>query len=174
MKATVEFWMAGCVRRWAAEAQRVFQEDPMTVKGNGSVKCPFAEFWAAQTVACLGQQLAEAGLLHTPCNERDMKEVTHEGDPCIHCGQLYAQTYDMCPARVLELVRIISELDKTADGVPITPETELWQAHPCMNHSRDGKPHPWSYSPGQSWQRESTLQVYSTKEAARKAELESE
>ena len=101
-----------------------------------------------------------------------MKEAAHEGDPCIHCHTPHDDVPSgPCMARVSELARLVSELDKTADGVPITPKTTLWQAHPCMNHSRDGKPHPWSYGPGQSWQRESTLLVYSTEEAARKAEL---
>ena len=35
MRKAVEMWMADCMRRWAAEAKRAFQEDPMTVKGNG-------------------------------------------------------------------------------------------------------------------------------------------
>jgi hypothetical protein len=57
---------------------------------------------------------------------------------------------------------IVSELDKTADGVLITPKTPLWQAvHGITN--------PWRSSHGAH--QNPDLQVYSTKEAARKAEL---
>ena len=102
-----------------------------------------------------------------------MNEVAHEGKPCIHCHTPYPSIF-MCPVRVSELVRIVSELDKTADGVPITPKTELWQAHPWVNHSLNGKAHPWPCSQGWSWQRNSDKPVYSTEEAARKAELTKE
>jgi hypothetical protein len=99
-------------------------------------------------------------------------KVAHEGDPCIHCRVPHDDVAPgPCLARVSELVRIVSELDKTADGVPITPKTKLWQAHPQRGYDRNWVPHPWSVGPGWSWQRNSDLQVYSTEEAARKAEL---
>jgi hypothetical protein len=69
------------------------------------------------------------------------------------------------------LQAIVDQLDKTADGVPITPKTELWQAHPWVNHTLNGDPHPWPCSQGYSWQRNSDKPVYSTSEAAREAEL---
>jgi hypothetical protein len=59
---------------------------------------------------------------------------------------------------------IVDELDKTADGVPITPKTELWQAHPSWTH-------PWLCSQAHSYRRDSDKPVYSTEEAAREAEL---
>ena len=103
-----------------------------------------------------------------------MNEVAHEGDPCIHCHTRHDDVPSgPCMARVSELARIVDELDKTADGVPITPKTELWQAHPWVNHSLNGKTHPWPCSQGWSWQRNSDKPVYSTKEAAREAELRS-
>lgn len=70
------------------------------------------------------------------------------------------------------LQAIVSELDVTADGVPITPKTELWQAHPWANHSLSGVAHPWPCSQNWSWQRNSDKPVYSTEEVAREAELQ--
>jgi hypothetical protein len=101
-----------------------------------------------------------------------MKEVAHEGNPCIHCHVPHDDVASgPCMARVSELIRIVSELDKTADGVPITPKTELWQAHPWVNHSLSGVAHPWPCSQNWSWQYNSDKPVYSTEEAAREAEL---
>lgn len=70
-----------------------------------------------------------------------------------------------------QLQAIVDELDKTADGVPITPKTKLWQAHPQRGYDLNWVPHPWPCGPGWSWQRNSDKPVYSAKEAARKAEL---
>ena len=103
------------------------------------------------------------GLQQGPCSA---KEVAHEGNPCPHC-----LTPQRRAARFSELVRIVDELDKTADGVPITPKTELWQAHPWVNHSLSGVAHPWPCSQGYSWQRNLDKPVYSTEEAARESEL---
>lgn len=101
-----------------------------------------------------------------------MKEAAHEGDPCIHCHTPHDDVPSgPCMARVSELARLVSELDKTADGVPITPKTTLWQAHPQRGYNRYWVPHPWSVGPGYTFQRNFDLPVYSTKEAARKAEL---
>lgn len=99
-----------------------------------------------------------------------LPEFRHEGDPCTLCSMPIG-TPDICPVRVSELVRIVSELDVTADGVPITPKTKLWQAHPWVNHSLSGVAHPWPCSQGYSWQHNSDKPVYSTKEAAREAKL---
>jgi hypothetical protein len=99
--------------------------------------------------------------------------VAHEGNPCIHCHVPRVDVLSRyCPARVSELVRIVSELDKTADGVPITPKTELWQAHPQRGLNKHLEHVPWQCGPGWSFKRHGDLQVYSTEEAARKAELE--
>ena len=101
-----------------------------------------------------------------------MKEAVRKDHPCAKCPVAHnAMLYGPCGPCVSELVRIVSELDKTADGVPITPKTELWQAHPQRGHDRRLKPHPWSVGPGRSWQRNTDLPVYSSKEAAREAEL---
>lgn len=97
--------------------------------------------------------------------------VAHEGKPCIHCHTPYPRASFMCPARVSELVRVVSELDVTADGVPITPKTELWQAHPWVNWTSLGYPQPWLCSQDHSCRRDPDKPVYSTSEAVRKAEL---
>jgi hypothetical protein len=67
---------------------------------------------------------------------------------------------------------IVDQFDVTADGVPITPETELWQAHPLRGWSLSNMPHPWPVGPGIRRRRDPDLPVYSTKEAAREAVLE--
>ena len=108
-----------------------------------------------------------------------MKELAHVGNPCIHCRTPHDDIAPgPCSGRIAELLAenkqlkdIVDELDKTADGVPITPKTKLWQAHPWVNHSLNGKAHPWPCSQNWSWQRSSDKPVYSTKEAAREAEL---
>lgn len=100
-------------------------------------------------------------------------EVAHDGYPCTLCGNTYIH-WNMCPARVSELVRIVSELEKTADGVPITPKTELWQAHPQRGLNKHLVHVPWQCGPGWSFKRHNDLPVYSTEEAAREAELETE
>lgn len=72
------------------------------------------------------------------------------------------------------LQAIVSELDVTADGVPITPKTGLWQADSQVNWNNTlGKPRPWQCGYGCTHQRIPVLPVYSTSEAAREAELQS-
>lgn len=59
---------------------------------------------------------------------------------------------------------IIDDLEKTEDGVPITPKTALWQIDLEFGMVNDG--HPWPCGPGWTFQRVSRQPVYSTKEAA--------
>lgn len=60
---------------------------------------------------------------------------------------------------------VVDQLDRTADGVPITPQTELWQICPS-GFIEDG--HPWQCGPeGWTFNRVSDLPVFSSPEAAR-------
>jgi hypothetical protein len=99
---------------------------------------------------------------------KTLSEVAHQERPCPHC-----LTPQRRAARFSELVRIVSELEVTADGVPITPKTELWQAHPQRGKWGELAAHicPWPCGPTWRSCRDPGLPVYSTEEAARKAEL---
>jgi hypothetical protein len=116
------------------------------------------------------------GLQQGPCIA---KEVAHFGDPCIHCRTPHDDIAPgPCSGRIAELLAenkqlqgIISELDKTADGVPITLKTKLWQADPDANQTPLGYSQPWLCSQDHSYRRDSDKPVYSTSEAAREAEL---
>jgi hypothetical protein len=111
------------------------------------------------------------GLQQGPCTA---KEVAHFGDPCVHCHTPHDDVAPgPCSGRIAELLAenkqlkdIVDELDVTADGVPITPKTELWQADPLINEGR-----PWPCGPKWIFHQVAEKAVYSTKEAAREAEL---
>ncbi len=73
-----------------------------------------------------------------------------------------------CLRKVIEYLQpIVDKLDKTKDGVPITPDMQLWQVDKRYGITNDGK--PWPCGLGWSWQRNSNLPVYSTSAAAEAA-----
>lgn len=63
-----------------------------------------------------------------------------------------------------ELRRIVDELDRTEDGVPITPKTELFQIDLEFGITNNG--HPWSCGPGWRFQHNKSEPVFSSRETA--------
>lgn len=61
---------------------------------------------------------------------------------------------------------IVNKLEKTEDGVPITPDMQLWQMDKRHRMASVNCGKPWKCGDGWSFQRIQNLPVYSTEETA--------